>query len=158
MATSKRRLPELWPLGLMALLAAMMGVGVAFYQISKRFPDAVIADAYQTGLHYSEGVRAAERARALGWQLELRTEIEAEGARATATLRDASGAPLRAERVTLRRERPAEGGLDEEFAMVPSGDEYTGAVALPRPGRWQLVALAEREGERIERRVPVWMP
>lgn len=158
MTTSKRRLPELWPLGLMAMLAAMMGVGVAFYQISKRFPDAVIGDAYQTGLHYSEGVRAAERVRELGWQLDLRTEIEADGARATATLRDASGAPLRAERVTLRRERPAEGGLDEELTMVASGEDYTSAVALPRPGRWQLVASAEREGERIERRVPIWMP
>ena len=158
MTTSKRRLPELWPLGLMALLAAMMGVGVAFYQISKRFPDAVIGDAYQTGLHYSEGIRAADRARALGWQLDVRTEVQADGARAVATLRDASGAPLRAERVTLRRERPAEGGLDEELAMVSSGEDYTGAVALPRRGRWQLVALAEREGERIERRVPVWMP
>jgi hypothetical protein len=42
--------------------------------------------------------------------------------------------------------------------MVPSGDDYTGAVALPRPGRWQLVAQAERAGERIERRVPIWMP
>jgi nitrogen fixation protein FixH len=158
MATSKRRLPELWPLGLMALLAAMMGVSVAFYQISKRFPDAVIADAYQTGLHYSEGVRAAERARALGWQLELRTEIEAEGARAIATLRDAAGAPLRAERVTLRRERPAEGGYDEAFAMAPSGEGYAAEVALPRGGRWQLVAQAERDGERIERRVAVWLP
>ena len=158
MTTSKRRLPELWPLGLMAMLAAMMGVGVAFYQISKRFPDAVIGDAYQTGLHYSEGVRAAERVRELGWQLDLRTEIEADGARATATLRDASGAPLRAERVTQRRERPAEGGLDEELTMVASGEDYTSAVALPRPGRWQLVASAEREGERIERRVPIWMP
>ena len=158
MTTSKRRLPELWPLGLMAMLAAMMGVGVAFYQISKRFPDAVIGDAYQTGLHYREGVRAAERVRELGWQLDLRTEIEADGARATATLRDASGAPLRAERVTLRRERPAEGGLDEELTMVASGEDYTSAVALPRPGRWQLVASAEREGERIERRVPIWMP
>jgi len=158
MTTSKRRLPELWPLGLMALLAAMMGVGVAFYQISKRFPDAVIGDAYQTGLHYSEGIRAADRARALGWQLDVRTEVQADGARAVATLRDAAGAPLTAERVTLRRERPAEGGYDEEFVMARSGESYTKDVSLPRRGRWQLVALAEREGERIERRVAVWLP
>jgi len=158
MTTSKRRLPELWPLGLMALLAAMMGVGVAFYQISKRFPDAVIGDAYQTGLHYSEGIRAAERARARGWQLDVRTEVQADGARAVATLRDAAGAPLTAERVTLRRERPAEGGYDEEFVMARSGESYTKDVSLPRRGRWQLVALAEREGERIERRVAVWLP
>lgn len=158
MATSARRAPEPWPLVLMALLAAMIGTGVAFYQIAAQHPDAVIADAYQTGLHYGEGVRAAERARSLGWQLDVWTEVQADGARAVATLRDAAGAPLTAERMTLRRERPAEGGYDEEFAMARSGDGYTGQVALPRRGRWQLVALAEREGERIERRVAVWLP
>ncbi len=158
MTTSRRRVPELWPLALMALLAAMMGIGVAFYQIAQRFPDPVIADAYQTGLHYGEGVRAADRVRALGWQLDVRTEIEADGARAVATLRDATGATLRADRMTLRRERPAEGGFDEELAMARSGELYTGQVSLPRRGRWQLVALAERDGERIERRVAVWLP
>jgi nitrogen fixation protein FixH len=158
MTTRARRTPEPWPLVLMALLAAMIGTGVAFYQIAAHHPDAVIADAYQTGLHYSEGIRAAERARALGWQLDVRTEVQADGARAVATLRDAAGAPLTAERVTLRRERPAEGGYDEEFVMARSGESYTKDVSLPRRGRWQLVALAEREGERIERRVAVWLP
>ena len=158
MTTRTRRTPEPWPLALMALLAAMIGTGVAFYRIAQQHPDAVIADAYKTGLHYGEGVRAAGRARALGWQLDVQTEIESDGARAVATLRDAAGAPLSAERVTLRRERPAEGGFDAEFAMARSGEGYTGQVSLPLRGRWQLVAVAEREGERIERRVSVWLP
>ena len=158
MTSRARRKPELWPLALMALLAAMMGTGVAFYQIAQHHPDPVIADSYQTGLHYSEGVRAAARARALGWELDVRTEVQADGAHAIATLRDAAGVALRAERVTLRRERPAEGGYDEEFPLARSGEGFAGEVALPRRGRWQLVAQAERDGERIERRVAVWLP
>jgi len=118
----------------------------------------VIADAYQASLHYSEVIRAADRARALGWQLELNTELQADGAHAIATLRDATGAPLSAERVTLRRERPAEGGYDEEFALARSGEGWAGQIALPRQGRWQLVARAERDGERIERRIALWRP
>lgn len=158
MPTRPRRRLEPWPFVLMAMLAAMIGAGTAFYRIADHHRDAVIADAYQASLHYNEVVRAAERARALGWRLELDTELHADGARAIATLRDAKGAALSAERMTLRRERPAEGGYDQEFALVRSGEGYAGQIALPRHGRWQLVASAEREGERIERRVALWLP
>ena len=84
MTNRPRKTPELWPLALMSMLAAMMGTGTAFYRIAERNPDAVIADAYQASLHYGDAVRAAERARALGWQLELNTELRADGAHATA--------------------------------------------------------------------------
>ena len=158
MNAPRRKTPELWPLALMSMLAAMMGTGTAFYRIAERTPDAVIAYAYQASLHYSDAVRAAERARALGWQLELNTELRADGAHATVTLRDATGASLDAERVTLRRERPAEGGYDEEFALAREGESWAGQIALPRRGRWHLVARAERDGERIERRVALRLP
>ena len=158
MRNRPRKTPELWPLALMAMLAAMMGTGTAFYRVAERNPDAVIADAYQASLHYGDVVRAAERARALGWQLELNTELRADGARAAVTLRDATGASLDAERVTLRRERPAEGGYDEEFALAREGESWAGQIALPRRGRWHLVARAERDGERIERRVELRLP
>ena len=158
MSNGRRRIPELWPLGLTAMLAAMMGTGTAFYRIAERNPDAVIGDAQQASLHYSETVRAARRVRELGGQLELNTELRADGAHATATLRDATGASLEAERVTLRRERPAEGGYDAEFALARAGASWAGQIELPRRGRWQLVARAERDGERIERRVALWLP
>jgi nitrogen fixation protein FixH len=75
--------------------------------------------------------------------------------RARLTLRDAGGAAIAVERVRVRRERPAEAGLDAEIEATRDGDGWTALVPLPRPGRWVVEAHAERGDEALIRRIPV---
>ena len=72
-----------------------------------------------------------------------------------ARLLGADGRPLDAARLSVRRERPAEGGLDAEFAIAGAGPID---VELPRPGRWSLTVRAERDGAVVERQLAAWMP
>lgn len=150
---------EPWPLALAGLLAAMVGTGVGFWRLAKANPDAlVVADAYRAGIAYGIDQHAIARARALGWQLDVRTRPAAAGVRVAVTLRDAAGRAVEDARVALRRERPAEGGLDVDVPLVRDAGTWRGEVELPRPGRWRLVARAERGDEALERAVAVFRP
>jgi nitrogen fixation protein FixH len=148
-----------WPIALAALLLAMVGASLGFYRVASRNPDAlVVDDAYEAGRHESERLRAERHTEALGWRIELASEPRPDGVHVVVALRDAAGAPLAAERVSLRRERPAEGGLDADFALAGTAGGFAGDVPLPRPGRWHLVVRAERGGDVAERGFALWMP
>jgi nitrogen fixation protein FixH len=152
---------EPWPWILAALLFAMVAGSLAFYQVARANPDPlVVDDAYAAGLHYSERVRAERRAEALGWEVTLHATPDPGGAHVSVALRDATGSPLEATRASLRRERPAEGGLDAEFALRPAGapGRFEAQVPLPRRGRWRLVARFERGGETVERAFALELP
>ena len=149
----------LWPIALAALLLAMIGTSLGFYRVASRNADAlVVDDASAAERRESDRLRAERRAESLGWQIGLALELRAGGAHVIAELRDADGRPLEADRVSLLRERPAEGGLDQTLVLERIGDSYAGDVPLPRAGRWHLVVRAERSGERAERSFAVWAP
>jgi len=156
-AGPKRREP--WPIALAALLVAMIGVSTGFYRAAARHPDAlVVADAFAAERSVSERLRAERRADALGWDITLAVALRPGGAHVEARVHDRSGAPVAADRVSLLRERPAEGGLDGSMRLAADGSRFTGDVALPRPGRWQLVVRAERGSDTAERTFAVWAP
>jgi len=151
---------EPWPWIVVGLLAAMMSGSVAFYRIAAVNPDPVVVDdTWRAGRAYSERVRAARRAESRGWDLEVRTEPAHGGLRVVVSVPVETAGP---ETLSVRRVRPAEGGLDARFplAAAPDGETWTGDVPLPRPGRWHLVVRAESEGEgrALERTLRVWMP
>lgn len=151
---AERRRHEPWPIVLAALLLFMMGTSLGFLRLASAHPDPVLGR--DTSRELPEAVRAVRRADALGWQIALEAAPRAGGADVRVTLRDAAGAPLAADRVSVRRERPAEGGLDAEIPLAGQGGDWAGAVALPRSGRWQLVVRAERGAEAAERRFALW--
>jgi nitrogen fixation protein FixH len=154
-----RRRPEPWPLAIAALLAAMIGTSVGFYRVAAAHPDGLVTDdAFAAGIAFADARRAEERARALGWTLDVAAEPRGGTVHVVARLRDRDGAALPVDAITLRRERPAEGGLDAELALAAQGDAYEGSVALPRPGRWQLVVAARRAQARVERRLALTAP
>lgn len=143
---------EPWPVALAGALLAMICVCLGFYAIAATHPDPeVVDDAYEAGLRINEELRARRRAAALGVVLALETRREPGGVEVRVTVTDARGAPAAAERVAVRRERPAEGGLDADFELARSGGGYAGLVPLPRPGRWRLVATATVGGEVVRR-------
>jgi nitrogen fixation protein FixH len=135
-----------------ALLLSMIGASIAFYVVAAANPDPVVVDdAYRAGLRYNEAQRTRDRAAVLGYELALATHIEGTGVTVALRVRDRSGHDVLPERAQVRRERPAEGGLDEVFELEASGNAFAGRVPLPLPGRWRLVAVARVEGESLER-------
>lgn len=153
---SRRVAIEPWPIALAALLAAMMGTSIGFYRVAARNPDPTVAgDSFLAGAHFADEARAAERASARGWTLDVTTEQTAAGVAVAARLLGADGLPLGADRVSVRRERPAEGGYDAEFAIAGDASRE---VALPRAGRWSITVRAERGDAVVQRQIAVWMP
>lgn len=151
MPAERRRRVEPWAVAVPALLGFMIASSVAFYGVARRHPDpTVVDDAYGVGLRYSERLRDEQRARDLGWRLDLETELVGGGAMVRVLATDRDGAPLDADRVWLRRERPAEGGWDATWD-VGGGDAAPLFVPLPRPGRWHFVVGAERGDVRLHR-------
>ncbi len=157
---ARRRRLEPWPIALMALLAAMIGTSVGFYRIAAANPDGLVArDAFAAGLAYADSARDVRDAARRGWTLDVATAPSPAGVRVSAQLRDAGGAALPVERASLRRERPAEAGLDADLVLgAADGGALEADVALPRPGRWGLVVAVERDGVRVARRVEVSSP
>jgi nitrogen fixation protein FixH len=148
-----------WPLGLCALLALMISGSVALLAIAAAHPDPrVVDDAWLAERALHAELRADRRAREQGVSLALVTERTGSGVRVEARLTDARGRAFRAERIVVRRERPAEGGLDSEFVLEADGGAHRGWIPLPRPGRWVLSARAT-SGELVaSRRVALYLP
>jgi nitrogen fixation protein FixH len=143
---------EPWPFAVIGLLASMIAGSLAFAVTASRHPDPlVVDDAWRAGRAYSEHVRAARRADVLGWRVDLAAAPAPGGVDVRVELFDAEAAPLAPERVEVRRERPAEGGLDASFELRRGDTSVAGHVPLPRPGRWRLVVRAEARGEVVER-------
>lgn len=155
----ERRRREPWPIIVAALLLFMVGGSVGFLRVALRHPDPlVVTDANGAKHDYPEPVRAARRAAALGWQITLEAAPRPGAADVRVALSDDRGRPLHVDRVLLRRERPAEGGLDGETVLRAEEDRWSGAIELPRAGRWRLVVRAERDDEAAERSFALWMP
>lgn len=155
----ERRRREPWPIAVAALLLFMIGGSVGFLRVALRHPDPlVVTDANGAKRDYPENVRAARRIAALGWEITLEATPRRGAADVRVSLADRLGQPVPVDRVQLRRERPAEGGFDDETALRAVADGWAGAIELPRAGRWRLVVRAERDDEAVERSFTLWMP
>jgi nitrogen fixation protein FixH len=110
-----------------------------------------VEDAYRTGLGLNQELRARREAEARGLTLSLSARPEGGAWSVEVELRDGAGRRIPAQRVVVRRERPAEGGFDADFALEDGGAGWRGRVPLPLPGRWRLVATADLEGASLRR-------
>lgn len=140
---------EPWPFAVAGLLGLTIAVSLGFAGAAIENPDPlVVEDAYAAGLAWNGARRARERADAAGWRFELAIEPVRDGVRVAVAALDAAGAPLAPESLRVRRVRPSEGGYDTDFEV---GTDGSVAIPLPRPGRWHLVAIAEKGGAVLER-------
>jgi nitrogen fixation protein FixH len=154
-----RRSREPWPVALAAALSFMIGTSFGFYRVASQHPDPlVVADAYSAGRAYSDRVRAERRADALGWQVALSAQPHDGRAAVHVTVHDGARRPVPVDRVTLVRERPAEGGFDRTVPLTAGPNGWDGTVTFPLPGRWVLVVHAERGDDVAERSFAVWNP
>jgi nitrogen fixation protein FixH len=140
-------------------LGSMIGISLSFLWIAVTHPDPrVVEDAWASEPGIADAIRARQAAESRGWALAVETADVVGGVRLHVTLRDAEGRALRAERVRVRRERPAEGGLDADLELARAGSDFVGEVPLPRAGRWTVTVSAEREGGLAERRLALLGP
>lgn len=150
--SDERRGTGPWPWIVVGLLAAMVTGSLLFLRIAVANPDAlVVRDSHAASRAYHEDVRAERRGELLGWQIGLRATPGNGGADVRVQVRDAAGTPIDAERVSVRRVRPAEGGLDLTLDLNRAGEVWSGHVELPREGRWQLHVRVEAGDEAVER-------
>jgi len=158
-ARESRKRHEPWPWAIAGSLLAMAVVLACFLWTAVSHPDPVLVDdTYAAGQRYNEELRAADRATALGWHLDVRAARTPLGARIAMHLVDAEGRALGADHASLRRERPAQGGFDQTFALKSEGDGFAADVPLPLPGRWWLEARVEHNGAALVRRIALEMP
>jgi nitrogen fixation protein FixH len=132
---------------------------MAYYAVHT-LPGVVTENAYEKGIAYNKQIAAGSRAQALGWQGEITLEAAPQSAEATVAyvLRDAQGQAISDAVVHVWLVRPAQGGMDSNFAMQAVGNgHYSAAVKLPEHGVWDVRVSATRaeENYQAEKRIVV---
>jgi nitrogen fixation protein FixH len=142
-----------WPVALALLLAAGLSAPLAFLWIAThQTEDRLSVDPWTAGVAYNASLDARERARAHGWDVELRAERRASGVHVELVPKSDRDPLPAAPEVTLRRERPERSDLDADVPVDRSRRGYGADVALPLPGRWTLVARVGDDSAFVERR------
>ncbi|MDX1650050.1 MAG: FixH family protein, partial [Myxococcota bacterium] len=127
---------EPWPWILAGLLAAMMAGSLGFLSIATRHPDPlVVRDAFAVSERYNAAHRARKRAAGLGVELDLGVRESARGVLLRVELRGDAARARGVRSVSVRRVRPAQGGLDATFPLRARDGGFEGEVPLPRQGR-----------------------
>lgn len=101
----------------------------------------------ERGLHYNDIVAQQRTRDALGWRVEA--QWQAEAGRLEIEVFDAAGQPLAGAQVLAALVRPVE--KRPPLAVVVNAVDvgrFTGTVALPVRGNWDLDIVVERGGER----------
>ena len=106
---------------------------------------------YQTGLHYNRLIAEAERQKALGWSVDLRADVAADGhGRLVVRVRDRAGRPVEGAEVVARFVRPTSEGYDFGLTLGPRGEgTYAAAFGLPLFGQWDVRVRVRRGEDRV---------
>ena len=112
------------------------------------------ANAYREGLAYNETLRAAAAQQESGWRLAVDAALRPGNVAALeVAVRDRDDAPVDGLVVAVEFRRPTHQGIDRRAVLDHrGGGRYTGAVALPAAGQWDLVVVATSGTERRFRR------
>jgi nitrogen fixation protein FixH len=107
---------------------------------------------YDDGNAYNHVLDAAAAQDALGWRGTLTyTPDGAEHGEIVAEFTDHTGQKLTGLAVTARLERPVEPLPEVMLALLEGkSGRYAGAVALTRPGQWEVHAAARRGNDTFE--------
>ena len=151
--TTKLSAYRWFPWALVGSLGVVVAVNLVLtYFAFSSSPGLVTAHPYDEGNGYNAVLATAAREEALSWRGQI--DFAASGAKAGAlvvSLTDKTGQPLTGTNVIARIERPVE-PLPEINLPLPetAAGRYAAALALSRPGQWDVHVTAERGSDRSE--------
>jgi nitrogen fixation protein FixH len=142
----------LWPVLVVALLAAGVGANLAFMVIAAGDPSfAVERDYYRRAVEWDRTLEQRRANDALGWRLSCRLDPAAGPAPAgelAVRLEDRAGTPLSGARVTLEAFHYARASQVVEGVLAPEAPgTYVARLPIARPGLWEMRFRAERGAE-----------
>lgn len=151
------RRPNVWIpgcfFGMFAVIIAANGIMVAVGL--ETWPGLATKQPFESSVVYNQDL--AERDDVVpgpDWDLAMRVDTPGQRvAEVTVALTGAGGAPLIADKVQAGFVRPTHDGYDRIRTLQGQGDgTYTGAVALPLEGLWELRVNAEKDGQSMQRK------
>ncbi|MCC7053166.1 MAG: FixH family protein [Gemmatimonadaceae bacterium] len=135
-----------WPVAIVTVLLAQVAFGVWMSRIARADPHfAVEPDYYSRAVNWDATMAQSRLDRALGWQATA-SLVRTAGTAATlqVSLRDSTGAPVRADSVSAAVLAVAHAGDVSQLTLAPAGDTYTVPVAVAARGLWEVQLRAVR--------------
>lgn len=143
-----------WPPAIAAFLSVVFAVNFMLLYLAFRTDDGLAEENYyEKGLMYNS---ALQNEKELGWDIEVSFD-KTPGARdangVIVRIYDKAGAGLDGAAVKVTLRRPTSDRYDRVFDLVRSGagPSYSGAVAIPLPGIWDLRVTAGKDGREMEK-------
>lgn len=145
LSKSDRWIPWVFPAGFLVVIAVNAVLVIA---ATSGFSGLVVSNPYLKGVEYSRTRAAIESQERLGWHCTV--DLRGADSRVQAMFRCVTDSGTAAESVTLRAvlQRPV-----ENLAAIPvimsarDGGRFEATIPVPKPGIWDLHAVATRQGK-----------
>jgi nitrogen fixation protein FixH len=135
-----------WPIAITVALLAQVAFGVWMVRTANGDPHfAVLPDYYARGVAWDSTMAQAQRDKALGWRAAM-TMTRTSGRRAALTvdLRDAQGAPVRADSITIFATAIAHSMVIDTVRVGSLQPLASGTIEQAPSGLWELSLRAHR--------------
>lgn len=137
--------------GFFLTIAAVNAVMIRFAVTT--FGGVETESSYRAGLAFKAETAASAAQLALGWNVDVRIDPRAEGAKVHVTVRDAAGVPVPKLEIGVNAAHPADRRRD---VPLPASEWSAGSFSASAPsglGRRTLTIELRRDGERVFRSV-----
>ena len=141
-----------WPLGVVAILAATVGLNIWVLRVANDDPSfAIEPDYYQKAVDWDSTMAQQRRNLALGWHLAptLGAFTTRDGARLQVTLTDASGASIADATVKVAAFYNARANDVIDTTLHPDSSGYGATLPVKYGGVWELQFDVNRGGTRF---------
>lgn len=154
-----------YPWIFVGMFAVVIGVNAALaYFATSTFNGLQTEGAYEKGLAYNQALAGAAAQEKLGWAVRADVAATApaegrHGGAVTVQVHDRDGKPVDGLEVFAVFSRPTQAGLDSRVPLARSADgRFVGDVALPLPGQWDMLVVANRGTESYQLSQRVMLP
>jgi nitrogen fixation protein FixH len=140
----------------LAMLIGFFGLVIAVNLVMVReaittFGGVDTPSSYQAGLNFKAEEAAAAAQDALHWQVDTKVVPDADGARVTVDIREATGAPVHGVAVTATLAHPIDERRDVVVVMNEAMPGLYSGKATAEAGQWILDIEVARDGRRVFR-------
>ncbi len=147
-----KRTTSLWPWAIATLLGVVFAANFTLLFLAVKTDDGLTdEDYYVKGLFYNDRLQNEKR---LGWRIEFSFDgtPRAGGPNGVRVyVRDKGGMVLEDARVRVVLRRPATDRYDRTFDLSPAGPYYSGEIAIPLEGFWDINVTVDRGGDGMEK-------